>query len=160
MVCRLPAAVYLMEQIKVAKAGNRLKTLLLSVIIVATLSGCGGGGSTGGGSNGGGGGDTVPAQTLSWAPPTSYTDTTPLNPATDLDRFEIYVNGTGTFTAADTPIAVLAAVDRGIGQVTTSFNLANLSPFLARGIPYQVSIRAVAINGEKSDFSQPATFFF
>ena len=56
-------------------------------------------------------GTALPARTLSWEAPTSYVDTTPMNPVTDLDRFEIYVNETGTFTDKDVPMAALGAVD-------------------------------------------------
>ena len=56
-------------------------------------------------------GTALPARTLSWEPPTSYVDATPMNPVTDLDQFEIYVNETGTFTDKDVPTASLSAVD-------------------------------------------------
>jgi hypothetical protein len=44
--------------------------------------------------------------------------------------------------------------------LTTSFNLANLAPYLSKGIAYRVSMRAVAVTGLKSDFSPPASFSF
>ena len=75
----------------------------------------------------------LPARALSWEAPTSYVDTTAMNPVTDLDRFEIHVNETGTFTDADPPMAAVSAVDPATHTLTTSFNLANLSPSRDRG---------------------------
>ncbi|MFZ2223822.1 MAG: hypothetical protein WAV26_03950 [Candidatus Deferrimicrobium sp.] len=83
-----------------------------------------------------------------------------MNPVTDLDGFEIYVNESGSFNNGDTPNAVVSAVDPQTHALTTSFNLANLGPYLSRGITYRVSMRAVAITGLKSDFSPPASFSF
>jgi hypothetical protein len=132
---------------------------ILSILILAgfMVPGCGGGGST---ESEGSPAVPLPAKTLSWQPPDSFADTTPLNPATDLDSFEIYVNEDGFFTSADKPDAALAAYDSGSAQISTSFNLANLGPYLSKGIQYHVSVRAVAKNGLKSDFSPSATFSF
>ena len=137
------------------KSGSRWTLSLVTVILLGVLSGCGGGG--GSSSNDA---TPLPAKTLSWAAPESYTDNTSLNPLTDLDGFEIYVNESGTFADADTPSAVVSAVDPTTHTLTTSFNLANLGPYLSKGIAYRVSMRAVAITGLKSDFSPPASFSF
>jgi hypothetical protein len=125
------------------------------VVVLAILSGCGGGGASSSGD-----GNTIPAKTLSWAAPESYTDQTSLNPVTDLDGFEIYVNESGSFSDGDIPNAVVSAVDPQTRTLTTSFNLANLAPYLSSGITYRVSMRAVAVTGLKSDFSPPASFSF
>jgi hypothetical protein len=122
-------------------------------LMVAIFSGCGGGGSSESG-------PALPARTLSWEPPTSYVDATPMNPVTDLDRFEIHVNETGTFTDTDVPMAELGAVDPKTSALTTSFNLANIGSPLTEGPTYHVSLRAVARTGLKSDFSQPVPFSF
>lgn len=134
--------------------------IIASIVLAAFLSiiGCGGG-EGGGGSSSGVGGST-PARTLNWAPPTQYSDSTPLNPAVDLDVFEVYVKIDGNFSAGDAAMAAVSASDPGTGQVTTTFNLSGLRPFLSDGVTYFVSVRAVAKNGLKSDFSQPATFSF
>jgi len=137
------------------KSGSRWTLSLVTVILLGVLSGCGGGG--GSSSNDA---TPLPAKTLSWAAPESYTDNTSLNPLTDLDGFEIYVNESGAFADADTPSAFVSAVDPTTHTLTTSFNLANLGPFLSRGVSYRVSMRAVAITGLKSDFSPPASFSF
>ena len=128
---------------------------LATMILLGILSGCGGGGSSSSAD-----GSPLPAKTLSWAAPESYTDNTSLNPLTDLNGFEIYVNESGSFTEADTPNAVVSAVDPATHTLTTSFNLANLAPYLSKGIAYRVSMRAVAVTGLKSDFSPPASFSF
>lgn len=125
------------------------------MVVLAILSGCGGGGTSSSGD-----GTPLPAKILSWAPPNSYTDSSALNPVTDLDGFEIYVNETGVFSNEDHPNAVVSAVDPQTHTLTTSFNLANLSPYLSKGVVYRVSMRAVAITGLKSDFSPPASFSF
>ena len=134
------------------------------MLLLAILAGCGGGGasSSGGGTPppADGGGTSLPAKILSWAAPESYTDNTSLNPLTDLAEYEIYVNETGSFADTDTPKAVVSAVDTTTHTLTSSFNLANLGQFLSRGVAYQVSMRAVAITGLKSDFSPPASFSF
>ncbi len=103
---------------------------------------------------------SLPVKTLSWAAPESYTDNTQLNPLTDLDVFEIHVNESGSFADGDTPTAVVSAVDPVTRTITSSFNLSNLGPYLSKGIIYQVSMRAVATSGLKSQFSPPVSFSF
>jgi len=125
------------------------------MILPGILFACGGGGASSSGD-----GTPLPAKILSWAAPESYTDNTSLNPLTDLAEYEIYVNESGSFTDADTPSAVVNAVDTTTHTLTSSFNLANLAPYLSEGISYRVSMRAVAVTGLKSDFSPPASFSF
>ena len=135
---------------------TRIRTILMIALwfMTAALIGCGGGGSSPES------GTPLPPRTLSWEPPTSYVDTTAMNPVTDLDRFEIHVNKTGAFSDADAPMAVVTAVDPATRTLTTSFNLANLSPHVTVGPKYYVSLRAVAITGLKSDYSPPVSFSF
>jgi hypothetical protein len=125
------------------------------MILLGILSGCGGGG----GDSSSGSGTPLPAKVLSWAAPDSYTDSTSLNPMTDLDTYEIYVNQSGSFTDSDTPSAIVSAVDTTTHTLTTSFNLANID-HLSMGVVYRVSMRAVAITGLKSNFSPSASFSF
>jgi hypothetical protein len=129
------------------------RKILLTILTasLAILIGCGGGGT---------GDSTVagPAKTVSWSPPATFSDGTLLNPAADLSNFEIIVKETGSFSDADTPTAIVSAVDPWTHQVTTSFNLANLGPYLQKGVTYYVSMRAVALDGLKSGFSTPASF--
>lgn len=135
-----------------------LPYLVVFILLVGT-SGCGGGDASSG-TNSPPSNPSFPAKLLTWAPPSAYTDSTPLNPATDLDSFEIYVKESAPFTEADPPLALVSAVDPDSGGIATSFNLANLGPFLSPGIQYQVSLRAVALTGAKSGFSAPASFAF
>jgi hypothetical protein len=143
--------------------------LALIITVLATFSGCGGGGETstststsdsGSGSGAPGGSGPLPAKVLSWDPPTSYVDTTPMDPVKDLDRFEIHVNESGSFTDTDSPLAAVSAVDPTTHHLTTSFDLANLSPHLTVGPHYFVSLRAVALTGLKSSYSPPVSFSF
>lgn len=134
------------------------KFLMIALgLMMATVIGCGGGGETS--TSEGTPGAPLPARTLSWEPPTSYVDATPMDPQTELDRFEIYVKETGSFTDADPPMAALGAIDPTTKGITNSFNLANL-PGVTVGIQYYVSLRAVALTGLKSDFSPPVSFSF
>ena len=134
---------------------TRWTLYLATILLLGFLTGCGGGGASSSGD-----GTPLPAKILSWDAPDSYTDSTPLNPLTDLDKYEIYVNEWGAFTDADTPSAVVSAVDPVTHTHTTSFNLASLGSYLSKGITYQVSMRAVDAAGLKSDFSPPASFSF
>lgn len=136
----------------------KINRQIFLVIIVAgfLVVGCGGGSE----SPSTGPGGSVPPKMLNWAPPSLYSDGSPLNPATDLDIYEIYVNPNGIFTIGDSETAAVNASDPGTGQLITTFNLTGLRPFLSDGVTYYVSVRAVAKNGLKSDFSQSATFSF
>ncbi len=143
---------------------RHIATLSVLAIVLFLLAGCGGGVggdvSTGGGPGPGGGTGSAQVPVLNWSAPLAYTDNTPLNPLTDLESFEIYVKDTGSFTSADSPVAYISAIDPSTGRVTTSFNMASLEPFYPKGVLYHVALRAVAINGEKSGFSSPASFSF
>ncbi len=123
------------------------------LLFSALISGCGGAGSEETATTG-----TTTPKILSWTPPVSYSDGSSLNPQTDLDSFEIYINQTGMFTDADLPEASLSSHDPGTAYVTTSFDLANLSPSLSQDVVYYVSIRAVSKSGGKSEFSPAASF--
>ena len=125
----------------------RHKQILATLAIMgALLSACGGGG--------GGQSSSPPpaAKTLGWAPPQYFTDNTPVIPPSDLKHFEIYVKQDSSFGPDDNAIATALPVDN-------TFNLATLFPPLSRGVTYYVSVRAVPVDGEKSDFSSPAAPF-
>lgn len=133
--------------------------IVLSCAIGLIFSACGGGSSEEVVSLPSGGG-TLPSKILSWEPPTTYSDETPLDPVTDLDSYEIYVNEDGYFSDTDNEMAVVSPFNQATGQVITSFDLANLSPFITPGVTYYVSIRAVAKTGLHSDFSPSAVFSY
>jgi len=122
-----------------------------------------GGGTTdtGGGTTDGGASDIFPAKILSWSPPTQYIDGSPLDPKSELDFFEIYVNENGIFSDSDIEMATVSISDPNAGQIiNTSFDLSNLSPFISQGVIYYVSVRAVSITGIKSSFSQSVAFSY
>jgi hypothetical protein len=135
-----------------AKTDRQLLALLSLFLILTAFIGCG--------SEESGGSALLPAKMLSWSPPATYQDGSSLNPATELDNYEIYVKEVPNFADTDNEMAALSATDKATGQVCTSFNLANLSPFISKGVTYHVSIRAVAKNGLKSGFSPSAAFSF
>jgi len=117
-------------------------------ILGALLSAC----------SGGGGGSSSPppppaAEMMIWKAPQYFTDNSTLDPATDLQRFEIYVRQDSSFGPGDSAIATASPVD-------TTFNLATLVPPLSRGVTYYVSLQAVTVDDEKSDFSASASFSF
>jgi len=135
-----------------ATYGKKLLGTFAAFILLVFLSGCGGSES--------GGGTVSPSKILSWNPPTTYSDSAPLDPASELEGYEIYVNESGSFSDADSPMAEAGAVVPGTGQLLTSFDLANLARYLSPGVTYQVSIRAVSFSGQKSGFSSAASFSF
>jgi len=139
-----------------AKSSRCLYALFLFCILTVSLFGCGDWSFWETSSSG----ESLPTKTLSWNPPATYLDGSSLNPVTDLDCFEIYVKDNPNFADTDDEMAALSATDKATGQVCTTFNLANLAPFLSKGVTYYVSIRAVAKNGLKSDFSPIASFSF
>ena len=106
---------------------------------------------------------SIPASFLSWDPPQTYEDTTPLDPYVDLDYYEFYIRADMNFTDNDLPVAQVAAVEdilspdgqQYLQDLVTEFDLQNLLPFVPPGQTGYLSIRAVGVDGLKSDFSQP-----
>ena len=125
---------------------------ILSLVLFVVLAGCGGGEETSPTTS------TPTSKVLSWTPPQSYVDQTPLDPARDLDHYEIYVNESGNFASTDQSDAVVSAVDPASGGPVASFDIANLAPFLAPNVSYYVSMKSVSVTGVKSDFSPVASF--
>lgn len=139
----------------------RKYAVVFLTILGILFSGCGGGGETSSQAvSGDVGPDPFPAKILTWNLPSQYTDGTTLDPVTDLDRFEIYVNEDGVFSDTDNEMAAVSATDSGTGLPVTSFDLSNLASYLSPGVTYHVSIRTVTITGMKSDFSPSAAFSF
>ena len=124
----------------------RNKRILAALaILYVLLSAC---------SGGGGGSSSAPSilgKSVYWAAPQYFTDNTPLVPSRDLLGFEIYIKQDPSFGSADSPVATASPLD-------TTYNLANVSPPLSKGVTYYVSLRVVTVVGMKSDFS-PATSF-
>ncbi|MGA7103807.1 MAG: hypothetical protein WBX49_00530 [Candidatus Deferrimicrobiaceae bacterium] len=108
-------------------------------------------------------GPSGPVSFLAWDPPQTYEDSSPLDPYLDLDYYEFFIRADMNFTDNDLPVAQVAAcVDIlspdghvYLPSLTTDFDLENLMPFVPPGLSGYLSIRAVGMNGQKSDFSQP-----
>ena len=106
---------------------------------------------------------SIPASFLSWDPPQIYEDTTPLDPYVDLDYYEFYIRADMNFTDNDLPVAQVAAVEdilspdgqQYLQDLVTEFDLQNLLPFVPPGQSGYLSIRAVGVDGLKSEFSEP-----
>ncbi|MGB3095555.1 MAG: hypothetical protein WBB46_02325 [Candidatus Deferrimicrobiaceae bacterium] len=131
---------------------------LFIIAVCVLLSGCGGGGDSSEVS--------VPAGTanvLAWDPPQTYEDSTVLDPYTELDYYEFYVREDNNFTDNDLPVAQVAAVadilsldgTNYLQNLTTEFELQNLLPFVPPGTNCFLSIRAVGVDGLRSQFSEP-----
>jgi len=142
-------------------------SVIVSLLLAGSmfLAGCGGGG----------GEETSTSETfvpsvpsgpvsfLAWDPPQTYEDSTPLDPYVDLDYYEFYIRADMNFTDNDLPVAQVAAVEdilspdgqRYLQDLVTEFDLQNLLPFVPPGQSGYLSIRAVGVDGLKSDFSQP-----
>jgi len=109
-------------------------------------------------------GSTSSAYMLSWDAPDTTVDNTAIDPYEELDHYEIFVSEDAIFTEEDTPAAVVSAVedilsDNGqIGkELVTDFDLALLEGLPSANQLY-VTLRAVGIDGQKSDFMEPVTW--
>jgi hypothetical protein len=89
---------------------------------------------------------------LAWTPPTTYNDNVALDPARDLDYYEIYVRQDPNFADSDQPLVQVAAVAGG--SPVTEFTL-ELIPSVPPGSQLYVSMRAVGIDHQKSAFMAP-----
>ena len=131
----------------------RYKQISVTVAVLgALLCACGGGGSA---SNQPSQPPPPPLQAkmMIWKAPQYFMDNSLLNPENDLQRFEIYIRQDLPFGPGDNPIATASPVDN-------TFNLATLVPPLSKGVTYYVSVRAVTVEDEISDFSPHFSFSF
>ena len=131
--------------------------LIVLAVTGALAAGCGGGGGDG----------AAPSGTLSalgWDPPGTYSDNAALDPYQDLEYYEVYVRQDTNFTDNDAPVALIKAVTDdptpgGNGKkLETEFLLDNISPFVAKGKSYFVSLKAVGVDGQKSAFMSPVAW--
>ena len=139
---------------------NRLGTLKLFaglLAIMMLLAACGGGEVASQATTG----STSSSIMLSWDAPDKTIDNTAIDPYEELDHYEIYVSEDTIFTDEDAPAAVVSAVediltDNGqIGkELVTDFDLALLEGLPSANQLY-VTLRAVGIDGQKSDFMEP-----
>ncbi|HEY5996721.1 MAG TPA: fibronectin type III domain-containing protein [Candidatus Deferrimicrobiaceae bacterium] len=90
---------------------------------------------------------------LSWAPPTAYQDNSALDPMHDLAGYNIYIkSASAPFSDNDVESAFASPADTSIDLIPVC---------RIQGLPpgtYHVSVRAIANNGLKSDFSPAAAF--
>ena len=136
---------------------HELRGLLLILAVIGTFAaGCGGGGETAGSSG--------PLSALGWDPPAAYSDNAALDPYQDLEYYEVYVRQDQNFTESDLPVALIKAVTddptaNGNGKkLETEFILEHLTPFITQGKLYFVSLKAVGVDGQTSEFMTPVSW--
>jgi hypothetical protein len=116
--------------------------------------------SCNGGGKGGDPSDTGNSpKTLIWKSPTLFSDGGVLDPARDLEKYEIFINETGSFSPNEPPRGEFPAVDPASGSPVTSYGLSKIVPPLVTGRIYFVAMRVIDKNGTKSDMSYPAIQF-
>jgi len=132
------------------KRFTAMRMLLGGLAAITLLAGCGGGGE--GTSTSQGPAPSGPVSVLEWTPPTAYNDNVPMDPARDLEYYEIYVRQDANFTDGDQPLIQVAAV--AAGSPVTEFTL-ELIPSLPPGSQLYVSMKAVGVDHQKSAFMAP-----
>ena len=103
---------------------------------------------------------------LEWDPPEVADDGTPMDPRQDLEYYELYLRTDTNFGDNDLPVAYVASFtdifspDGGSfkRELVNEFVLDHLLPFTERGKQYYVSIRAVSVDGKKSEFMYPVAW--
>jgi hypothetical protein len=148
-------------------ANRSIVSVIVSLLLAGGmfLSGCGGGGGEGTSTSESSlpTNPSGPASFLVWDPPQTYEDSTTLDPYVDLDYYEFYIRADMNFTDNDLPVAQVAAVEdilspdgrQYLQDLVTEFDLQNLLPFVSPGQSGYLSIRAVGVDGLKSEFSEP-----
>lgn len=140
-----------------------LRMLLGGFAAALLLAGCGGGGDTPQSvGQSVGPAPSGPVSVVAWTPPTTFNDNAPMDPERDLDYYEIYVRQDPNFTDTDLPVIQVAAVAATLSPdghtvVTgpvTEFTL-DLIPSLPDNKHLFVSMRAVGLDRQKSEFMQP-----
>ncbi len=142
---------------------NHLGCLIGGIALGGLLTGCGGGGVTSQGIAPPP--PAGPVTALTWTPPAAYNDNTVMDPAQDLDFYEIYVRQDPNFADTDLPVAEVASVadvpsqdgQTIVKSLVTEFNL-NLLPNLPSGSQLYVSLKAVGVDKQKSAFMTPVVW--
>ena len=120
---------------------NRILCILFVLLITTSLIACGAGGSAANTSSNtisNGGGANTAVATLTWDAPTTRTDGSSLNPATDLSAYKLYY-GTATHNYTN---SVNVANPGTSGVITDSFNLPHGT--------YYFVVTAVDVYGQES----------
>jgi hypothetical protein len=129
---------------------------------VILLAGCGGGGEAPQSQAPPASGT---ASVFAWSPPATFNDNTPLNPAVDIDYYELYLRRDPNFTDSDQPAVQIAAVAdlpsadgrSSVKSSVTEFTLEQIPSIPAGNVVY-VSMRAVGIDQQKSAFMAPVSW--
>jgi len=132
------------------------------IATIGLLAGCGGGGEAPQSQAPPASGT---ASVFAWSPPATFNDNTPLNPAVDIDYYELYLRRDPNFTDSDQPavqivaIATLPSTDgRSVVKTSvTEFTLEQIPSIPAGNVLY-VSMRAVGIDKQKSAFMSPVAW--
>jgi hypothetical protein len=132
---------------------GKVGTVLAAVLLSAALAACGGGG----GASTSDGGAATASFSLQWEAPRTYVDNTPLDPSRSIDRYEVFVTEEAAVHPEDQPIACVSGsvLEGVVAKPVTSFDLHNLSGYLAPGGVYYVSVRAVAVDNQASERTVP-----
>ena len=152
---------------------NAATRMLLGGFAAALLLvGCGGGG---GGSAGGEAPGISPAAgpvtVLTWDPPASFSDKEPVDPYRDIDKYEVYVREDANFTDSDLPVMVIPAMtnvdptrapsaggSKKGRKPNSEFPLEKLNPYISKANRQYVSLKAVGVDGQKSEFMPPVAW--
>ena len=127
--------------------------ILGTLVLAAFLAAC----NTGGSSSSTSSSDTVNmsiSYMMTWDIPKATVDNQEINPFNEIDYYEIYVSVNGEFSDSDVPVAFVSAINDG--KLVNQFDLSLIK---AEGLPTYsqlvVSMRAVGVDGQKSDFMDP-----
>ena len=139
-----------------------IRMLLGGFAAVILLAGCGGGGEAPQSQAPPASGT---ASVFAWSPPATFNDNTPLNPAVDIDYYELYLRRDPNFTDSDQPAVQIAAVANlpstdgrsVVKSSVTEFTLEQIPSIPADNVLY-VSMRAVGIDKQKSAFMFPVAW--
>ena len=141
------------------KRSAGLRMLVGGFAAVLLLAGCGGEGDT---PQGQGPAPLGPVSVVAWTPPTTFNDNAAMDPARDLDYYEIYVRKDPNFSDTDQPAIEVAAVAGTLSpdgltivrSLVKEFTL-ELIPSLPTDPQLYISMKAVGIDRQKSAFMAP-----
>jgi len=125
-----------------------------TLILTAFLAACGGGGA---GSSFDTGHSPSLSYIMSWNAPETTIDNEEINPREDIEYYELYLSENSAFSDEDAPTAFIAAVKNN--KLVTDFDLGLLDLYeLPASQHLYVSLKAVGIDGQKSDFMESVSW--
>ena len=132
---------------------NKTAKIFGTLILAAFLAACGGGGTSYTNNSFDTNANLSHSYIFSWNAPNETVDHEAINPANEIEYYELYISATGIFSDSDIPAAFVTAVESG--QLVTQFDLALLNvDELPAGQQLYVSLKAVGVDGQKSDFME------